>query len=566
MDVLRNLRFRYKIFILNVTAIIAILLIALVGYHYMTGMAVNTKEMYTNRLLPVKWVNAIQTATRMNEGSMLEFVLTKDELLKSKISKQDQFIDSTIEEYGKLALSPKELELIQQYKGLLPAYRSSVVKVIELAAANNEAKAYDAFVTEASRLGNQINQVLTDLSAHNEQIAEQLYEQTENEATTAQIFTLIATLLAVGIFIIVGFLINYVITKPILSLQSLMNRAEAGDLSVVGDYPYQDEVGNLTNSFNKMLQGLRGLVVQVSENALIISASSQQLLASTEQGASASEQIASSSEHLELELDKQVNSIEDATAAIYQIRQNVVTIGDSGENVYVSASKAASFSKEGASTVSSVSEQMKSIYSTVKDLDSTVELLTGHIQEIGKFVTVIHEISTQTNLLSLNAAIEAARAGEAGRGFTVVAEEVRKLADESAGSSQQIEKLIGSIQAEMKRIGSTMRHGLNEVELGIEKTKHTQVVFHHIDEAVDHVYVGVASVKDTIDQLIAGSQRIVSVMDVVNNVAKEGMTVSRQSTASSQEQLSSMEEIRSAADALAKLSEELQLTLQHFRL
>ncbi|WP_246313463.1 methyl-accepting chemotaxis protein [Paenibacillus foliorum] len=566
MDVLRNLRFRYKILILNVTAIISILVIAFVGYHYMTGMAVNTKDMYTNRLLPVKGINAIQTATRMNEASMLEFVLTKDELLKSKISKQDQFIDTTIEEYGKLAKSSTEQELLQKYKAVLPAYRAASVKVIELAAGNNEAKAYDAFVSEASILGNQVNQILSDLSAHNEQIAEQLYEQTEKESASAQLFTLIATLLAVSVFIVVGLLINYVITKPILSLQSLMNRAEAGDLSVVGDYPYKDEVGNLTNSFNNMLQGLRGLVVQVSENALIISASSQQLLAGTEQGASASEQIATSSEHLEQELDKQVQSIEAATTAIYQIRGNVVTIGDNSEHVYLSAAKAAGLSKEGASNVSSVSEQMKSIYTTVKDLDTTVELLTGHIQEIGKFVAVIHEIAAQTNLLSLNAAIEAARAGEAGKGFTVVAAEVRKLADESADSSHHIEKLIGMIQAEMKRIGSTMQHGLGEVELGIEKTKHTQIVFHHIDEAVDHVYVGVTSVKNTIDQLISGSERIVSVMDVVNEVAKEGMTVSRQSTASSQEQLSSMEEIRSAADSLAKLSEELQLTLQHFRL
>jgi methyl-accepting chemotaxis protein len=566
IDVLRNLKFRSKMLILNVTALISIILIAFVGYHYMTGMALNTKEMYKNRLMSVKWINTIQTSTRMNEASMLEFVLTKDELLKIKISKQDQFIDTTIEEYGKLASAPPELELLQQYKKVLPAYRAAVDKVIGLAAVNEEAKAYDAFVTETSILGNQINQTLVDLSAYNEQIAEQLYVQTERESATAQLITLISTVAAVGISILVGLMINHVITTPLRSLQALMNRAGAGDLSVNGDYPYQDEVGNLTGSFNKMLQGLRSLVVQVSDNALIISASSQQLLASTEQGALASEQIASSSEHLEQELDKQVNSLEDATNAVYQITEQITTIGNNSESVYLSAGQAASSSKEGALTVVSVSEQMKSIYSTVKELDDTMELLTRHIRDIGKFVAVIHEISAQTNLLSLNAAIESARAGEAGKGFAVVAAEVRKLADESAGSSQQIEKLIGLIQSEMKRIGSTMQNGLFEVELGIEKTEHAQIVFQQIDEAVDHVYAGVTSVKETVDHLILGSQRIVSVMDVVDNVAKEGKTVSRQSTASSQEQLSSMEEIRSAAGSLAKLSEDLQLALQHFRL
>lgn len=564
--ILRNLKFRSKMIILNVTALISIILIAFVGYHYMTSMAANSKEMYMSRLMPVKWINNIQTSTRTNEASMLEFLLTKDELLKIKISKQDQFIDTTIEAYSKIANTPTEMELLEQYKKLLPTYRTAVDKVIELAMANNEAKAYDAFVTETSILGKQINQTLIDLSDYNEQIAEQLYVQTERDATTAQVITFISTLLAVAVSILVGVMINHVITTPLRSLQELMNRAGAGDLSVNGDYPYQDEVGSLTGSFNKMLEGLRALVIQVSDNALIISSSSQQLLASTEQSALASEQIASSSEYLEQELDKQVISLEDATNAIDQMADKITAIQSNSDNVYVSAGQAATSSKEGALTVTSVSEQMVSIHSSVKDLDATIELLTTHIQDIGKFVAVIHEISAQTNLLSLNAAIESARAGEAGKGFAVVAEEVKKLADESAVSSQQIERLIGLIQSEMKRIGSTMRSGLYEVELGIEKTQQAQVVFQHIDEAVDHVYAGVSSVKETVDHLILGSRRIVTVMDVVDHVAKEGKVVSRQSSASSQEQFSSMEEIRSAAESLAKLSEDLQLALQHFRL
>lgn len=141
-----------------------------------------------------------------------------------------------------------------------------------------------------------------------------------------------------------------------------------------------------------------------------------------------------------------------------------------------------------------------------------------------------------------------------------------KCGDESTASSHQIGKLIGLIQAEMKRVGSTMQNGLNEVELGIEKTEHAQTVFQQIDQAVDHLYAAVSGVKETMDQLVSGSKRIVSVMEVVNNVAKEGKTVSRQSTVSSQEQFSGMEEIRNAAGSLAKLSEELQSALHHFRL
>ncbi|MEK8130384.1 methyl-accepting chemotaxis protein [Paenibacillus filicis] len=565
MEILRNLKFRNKILILNVAAIVAILIVASIGSVYMNNMAQNTKKMYTDQLLPVKWVNAIQTSMRMNEASMLEFMLTKDEFLKSKMGKQNEAVDEVIRQYEQAAKGTGEADLFRQYTELLPDYRKAAERVLELASQNNEAKAYDAFVTEAGVKGNQLNELLISLSAQNEQVAEALYQRTEKEATAAKLMSWVATIIAIAIFIGVGYVINLVITNPIRTLQDLMKRAEAGDLSATGNYPYQDEVGALTGSYNKMLEGLRNLVNQVGEHTLIISASSEELLASTEQSASASEQIAQSSGRLEQELDKQATSIESAATDIYQIREHVVSIGDSSERMFISASQAAEHSKNGALTVSAASDQMKSIYSTVKELESTILQLGGHVREIGKFATVIREISTQTNLLSLNAAIEAARVGEAGKGFQVVAEEVRKLADESSGSSREIERLIASIQSEMNRIGSTMRDGLHEAELGLVKTDEAQVAFRQIDVSFDQVYTGVGEVKETIDQLLAGSERVVSVIEAANQVAREGMALSRQSSASSQEQFSGMEEIRGAADSLAKLSEELQQSLLSFR-
>jgi len=566
VEFIRNLRIRKKILLLVLAAMTGIVLTAFIGIIHMKSMDANTKAMYKDRLLPVKWVNEILTYTRLTESNLLEYILTQDELMKANMLKQNQSIDSTIIIYEDRASDQTEIDLLLQYKDILPHYRNALNQVIALVDASKNAEAYDSYVNQVGIPGNQINKILTDLSGYNEQIAERLYEDNKQEAQSAFIISIVAAAAVLALILWAGQTVNQLITKPLGSLQNQMRKAEAGDLSAFGHYPFRDELGSITDSYNAMLSGLRRLVEQASESAVTISASSEELLASTEHGAMASEQIAASSQHLASELDKQNKSLHEASSEIAGIAQNIALISEDSEVVFRSVTSSINASKSGAASVLSVSEQMQSIHAKVTEIHAIVQLLATHMKEINAFVEVIHGISAQTHVLSLNAAIEAARVGAAGQGFSVVAGEIRKLAGTATSSSRSISELIGNLQAEVKRMHRSMQEGLYETEQGMEKTKHVQLAFRDIDAAVENVHQSAAGIKMKIEQLGTGSQKIVSMMDVVDRVANEGMAIGQQTSASCEEQLSSMEEIRHSSEALARLAEELQESLQKFRL
>lgn len=570
MGVVRNLSIRLKIGIMIGLSVLFLTIISFIGYFYINKLAADSKSIYEDSLLPVKWLNEIRENNRGIESDTLELMLTQDVSFNKKlmddVDRRDRENDELMKLYEASKLDSREKELLRQYQAIVASYRTARGKTLQLAYENKNAEAYKVFVQEVSKWRDELNAIARELIDYDSQVAEQLSQRAQEDSDTANRVTLLISIACTALFLSAGVAISLMITRPIAQMQRLMGHAESGDLTVTGNYPYRDEVGRLMGSFNVMIRSLRNLIFKVNESALTIAASAEELTASAEQSTNASEQVAHSSQELAAGLEKQVTSVSEATASVQQMAASIQHIEQSSREVSQLAANASAASQEGARSVQEIKEQMQQIHRASQLTQSILNALGKRAEEIGNIVGIINEIANQTNLLSLNASIEAARAGEMGRGFSVVANEVKKLAEQSGKSAAQIAELIQTIQKETVVAVDSMNQGSAQVELGLQKSESVRRVFDKIEQSVADVSTKVNEVSDAIEQLAAGSEQIVKAIEVISVVSQEGMSASQETSAASQEQHATMEEIANSAASLAALSEELQLELSKFKL
>ncbi|MCU6796691.1 methyl-accepting chemotaxis protein [Paenibacillus sp. WQ 127069] len=373
------------------------------------------------------------------------------------------------------------------------------------------------------------------------------------------------------IVIIASIILNFVLIRPILrrigiasrTLQQIADKdLTQNDLKITS----QDESGRLMQSVNGMVHNLRSILSQINDTAVQLAAASEQLHAGAEQSSQAAEHIAVAAQRGTTGAEQQLNSIYEASNAMSQFSTSFQQFTVNSEEVSNLADSAYRASNEGVVAVTALLAQMDAISSTVQETSGFIKSLGDRSQEIEAIVTIITTIANQTNLLSLNAGIEAAHAGDMGKGFAVVASEVRKLAEQSGNSAQQIKQLIDEIQLDMERATSSMQQGTSKVAEGMTKTLLANKAFDVIQQSVSNVKVKVQEVASDIGQMSAGSQQIEQSIDTIHYTAQEGASVNLETSSASEQQLASLEEITASSRSLAVLAEELHSVLGKFKL
>lgn len=354
--------------------------------------------------------------------------------------------------------------------------------------------------------------------------------------------------------------------RPIKTLSQASMRAAEGDLSIVITAKGSDEIGQLTNHFTVMLANMRALIGQVRDISGQLVESAALLTQNAEQTATASEQIATDISEVAAGSDIQMQGAQETARAMQEMALGIQRIAEYSANVSESASEVSTSASKGNDVILATVEQMNVISGSVRESVRTIEDLLAHSQEISKITDVITDISNQTNLLALNAAIEAARAGEAGRGFAVVADEVRILAEQSKQSSDQIAQLIGGVQNGTKRVMDVMTRAEEEVKTGASVADEAGETFNRIVTSIQTITGQIQEVSASAEEMSASSEEITATIEQVSNTATTANQYTQNVASASEEQLASMQEISSSTNTLNQMAKELQQSISRFKL
>lgn len=373
-------------------------------------------------------------------------------------------------------------------------------------------------------------------------------------------FSLIALLMA-------GYL-SLMITRPVKELQKPAEAMAYGDLTMEPGarlLASKDEVGALARAYEAMAGNLRRIVTRVMQNADStasmaeeLSASSEEVNASTEQMSAIIQKVANGG----VELSR---SAHDAEQEAEQLTASVTSVARLAKESTKSANQATSAAEKGRDAAKHAGAKMNSINEAVSSSAAVVRELGSRTQQINNVIEVINGISEQTNLLALNAAIEAARAGEAGRGFTVVAGEVRKLAGESQQATKQIEAMITEIVQSTRRAVDSMESGSKEVEEGNQVISEALTFLEMISREVVAVAAQAEQIGAAAGAQLEKSEGVRKSISNVSAVAEESAAASEEASSSIQETTASMAEVATAAQGLAEGANELRQLVGQFK-
>lgn len=340
------------------------------------------------------------------------------------------------------------------------------------------------------------------------------------------------------IIAIIGWLIAGFIVKPLTGIADKVDLIANGDLSIKFDYDSKDEVGVLAKNLNLMISSFKNTVLGINSTVSDVSESVNSLKASAENTAEGSRNQSNQAHQI-------ATAAEEMSQTITDIARNAAVASETSADAMETAYKGKEVADGAVQTVNSV-------YTSTVELSTMVDKLNTRATEIGDIVTVIKDIADQTNLLALNAAIEAARAGEQGRGFAVVADEVRKLAEKTIKATVEISEKINAIQAESNLTTKSMQDASGEVTRATDYIRQVGESLNHIVEVVQNVRDQITQIATAVDEQSAASE------EVSRNIEK--------SSTISQNIESMANDVMQQVDKLYTISEVLKISVAGFHL
>ncbi|HOA16699.1 MAG TPA: methyl-accepting chemotaxis protein [Fervidobacterium sp.] len=366
----------------------------------------------------------------------------------------------------------------------------------------------------------------------------------------------------ISIIVIVGILISTVISrvyivKPIVEIQTLSEKVATGDLTIQFKSESKDEIGRLSNALNAMVESLKGITLQIHDEAGTLKEEAAQIAAVSEETSATIEELTAQVDNVNANVNNASAAIEEMTSGIEEVAASAQNVANASQKLSEEARNVNDLANDGRNVIANVGEIINQTKIKANTTFETVEKLSSSAKNIGEIVDTINSIAEQTNLLALNAAIEAARAGEAGRGFAVVADEIRKLAEESKQATQNIANILRGILDESVKASEETRETVEIVNQATEQSSLVSSKFEQIVQSIMKVSQMVENLAASAQEQSAAAEEMSGAMDSASRSMVSVVEQMNEVTAATRQQADTIATIAKTAEELDSLAERL---------
>jgi methyl-accepting chemotaxis protein len=514
--------------------------VGIMGISGMEKIRATSDEIANIRIPSVIHINNINesmTAIQRGERSAIMAVQNFDmEAYRNQIDILQQdwgMVEENWQTYEAIKKTDREMEIWKNFVDKFGSWKSDHEQVIDLVSQASLDEAAQVSLGQTNKSFHEVKQILEQLVAIQKEIAQADSKAANERYKSIRNVTGLAIFGAVFAALIIGLTLTLSITRPIGKVAALAKRISDYDLtSEKINIKSEDEVGMLADGLNIMSEKLTEMVATINRN--------------TEQLASAANEISSSSEQLSAGVKEQTNQTAQVSVAVEQVTTSIVEVSKNIEDAAEKARGAGSKSREGSDLARETSRGMEEI---VKSSDITAGNIIGLAEKataIGEIISVINDIADQTNLLALNAAIEAARAGEQGRGFAVVADEVRKLAERTTKATKEVAETIKGIQSDVGAANEQIGDAKRNVDSGKELVQKT-------NNSLDEIFAAIEIVQQMMRQVAAASKEQSSSAEQISKNVENVDRITRETASGAEQSASAAEQLNRQAEELKKL-------------
>jgi methyl-accepting chemotaxis protein len=582
-----NISLRFKIVALVVLLIGSGVGIGAFALTRLEAVKTDAVELATNWLPKTELLKKMDAHVSELELQVLELAMSTSEMdskaREEEIRKRRSEFEADYGRVGSMLVTDEGKRIHADVGGEWKEFTAFLEEATGLASQMRGQEAIELVRGRGREVGHRLNTSIAEMIALIEGQVNAVVAEANRTASAATRDVIAVMVVSSLLGLVFGLLLTKAVIDPVQRLVRAADKAARGDLSEAPVARSADEIGTLTKAFASMLESLRTLVREVTASAQTVAATSSELSASAEESAKAVQQISDTVQQVAAGAQDQSSSVNEVASSVGQVNQAIVQVAKGAESqvrsvheastvvngmkaslnetlqaleiVGESSRRSARSAARGGESVRNVISSMERIAGTTHAVAERIRELDKHSQEIGRILEIIDDIAEQTNLLALNAAIEAARAGEHGRGFAVVADEVRKLAERSSSETKAIADLVSQVKQATDKAVAAIDSGLKEVETGSELSQEA-------GNALAQISSDATEGETLIGRLIQSAQALGEASDRVGKAIDDIVSVAEENTAATEQMAAGAEEVRKAVDAIASVSEETAASVE----